>query len=296
MSPSPPLEPLDRKSRRAQAAWSLITARLADTRDEEGALAWKLTPDGVHDLRVATRRLRAALKAFRDLGDLAPREREVKRLQDALGEVRDLHVQGAWLEEAARKAPSSHRAGLQELHARLMSPLPDKERRLRSALSRWAERTVPSLKRETQLLDGPGTYGGRRVRQELSQRLLQVEQLMKDCAENLDAPTAHELRKDVKRLRYEAELFLPALGREVKTLLKALKPLQEKLGELHDADVRLQLLQDFALEGPEAQRAAALELLQAVREERARHAALTRRELEDWHDEQRARALRGLLD
>src|SRR2546430_2964149 len=49
--------------------------------------------DAVHDMRVATRRLRAALRVLR-LGKL---DRRVKALQDALGAVRDLQLQIEWL-------------------------------------------------------------------------------------------------------------------------------------------------------------------------------------------------------
>ncbi|OJH37393.1 CHAD domain-containing protein [Cystobacter ferrugineus] len=296
MSPPSPVHGLDRESQRTQAARSLLTSRLADARRAEAALTRKLTPKRVHDLRVATHRLRAVLTAFHDLGDLKTQEREVKQLQDALGAVRDLHVQGTWLEEAAQKSEASRRAGFQAMHARLMSPLPDKERRLRRALVRWADRTVPALERETRRLKGPGKYGGQRVRQELGHGLRQLESLMKQRARDLTPAMVHALRTDVKKLRYEAELFVPALGRKVKPLLEALEPLQESLGELHDADVRLHLLQHFALHGPAAQRAAARTLLRDTRTERARHAARANRQLADWHDEERTHALCALLE
>jgi CHAD domain-containing protein len=51
--------------------------------------------EGVHDMRVGSRRLRAALEIFRDAfpkRQLKPMLRDVKRLADALGEVRDLDV------------------------------------------------------------------------------------------------------------------------------------------------------------------------------------------------------------
>jgi CHAD domain-containing protein len=295
MAPPTPPE-WSSKSRRPKAARHLITSRLADARQAEEALTQRFSPENVHELRVATRRLRAALKAFRDLGDLAPRERAVKRLQDALGQVRDLHVQREWLDAEAQRASASRRTGFQAMHTSLSASLPRRERRLRRALERWTDRDVPALERETRRLKGPGRYGGRRTRHELRHRLRQVERLMKDCQKDLEASRAHELRKAVKKLRYEAELFLPALGHDVKALLKALKPLQQTLGELHDADVRLQWLQDFALRGPTARRTAARRLLHDVREERARLAAHTHHELENWRERKRGRELRARLD
>jgi CHAD domain-containing protein len=290
-----PIRGLGPESRLAEAARRLLASRLADVRHEEDALDEHLTEDGVHDMRVSTRRLRAALKVFRDLGALAPLEREVKKLQDALGEVRDTHVQGAWLKQAARKEKPSQRAGLEALRASVEAQLGAREKRLRRAMSRWANRTVPALLREAKRLDGPGRYGGQRVRTQLRRRLRKVERLMEDYADAPDAVTAHELRKEVKKLRYEAELFRPALRRRMEALLEALVPLQELLGELHDSDVRLGLLEGFAAGGTATERTAARKLLETVREERAERAARTAWELQRWHAEALAHGLRQLL-
>src|SRR5512144_937462 len=79
----------------------LVRARLADVRRYEGALSGdgEPDPDAVHDMRVAARRLRAALQLFGDAALLAL-ERQVKMLQDALGAVRDVQVQREWLRGA----------------------------------------------------------------------------------------------------------------------------------------------------------------------------------------------------
>ncbi|OJH38899.1 CHAD domain-containing protein [Cystobacter ferrugineus] len=296
MSRPTPMRGLGPDSRLAEAARRLLTSRLADVRHEEDALAGGLTDDGVHDMRVSTRRLRAALKVFRSLGDLEPLEREVKKLQDALGQVRDVHVQGAWLKQEARKEKPSKRASVEALRSSVESQLGAKEKRLRRELKRWDEKTIPALLSEAKRLDGPGRYGGRRVREQLRRRLRSLERLMLDYAAAPDALTAHEMRKMVKKLRYEAEIFRPALRRRMQSLLEALVPLQELLGELHDADVRLGLLEGFAAEGTATERTAARHLLERVRDERAERAAHTARELQRWRAEKLARGLRQLLD
>ncbi|WNG33488.1 CHAD domain-containing protein [Archangium violaceum] len=291
-----PTRGLGPRSRLSEAARRLLASRVADVRHEEDALAEALTEDGVHDMRVSTRRLRAALKVFRGLGDLAPLEQQVKKLQDALGEVRDVHVQGAWLKQLARREKPPKRARLEALRSRVESQLGAKEKKLRRELKRWGEKTVPALLDEARRLKGPGRYGGQRVRRQLRRRLRKVEQLMEDYSAAPDALTAHELRKDVKKLRYEAELFRPAMRRRMEALLEALVPLQELLGELHDSDVRLELLAGIAAEGTATERTAARALLEHVREERAGRAARTARELQRWHAEQLTRGLRHLLE
>ena len=72
----------------------------------------------VHDMRVASRRLRAALEIFAPcFSKSAHREvlREVKALADDLGERRDRDVQIAELERIARSLGASDRAGVGEL-------------------------------------------------------------------------------------------------------------------------------------------------------------------------------------
>jgi CHAD domain-containing protein len=76
----------------------------------------------VHDMRVATRRLRAALEVFEPC---FPRKRfrkalkRVKALADALGERRDRDVAVAFLEEMGDGVASDDRAALAETIKRL---------------------------------------------------------------------------------------------------------------------------------------------------------------------------------
>src|SRR5258708_19947575 len=85
---------LDARSPLRQAAKLLLEARLLDVRLYEPQLAEGGAPEKpVHDMRVALRRLRAALRLFR----LHELDGPVKALQDALAAVRDLRLQIAWL-------------------------------------------------------------------------------------------------------------------------------------------------------------------------------------------------------
>ena len=72
----------------------------------------------VHAMRVATRRLRAALEIFAVCFPKKPHKRllkEVKALADALGERRDRDVAIAALEEAGRSLTATERPGLKRL-------------------------------------------------------------------------------------------------------------------------------------------------------------------------------------
>lgn len=78
----------------------------------------------LHDMRVATRRLRAALEIFRPCfpaGEFKQALREVKALADALGERRDRDVAIAGLEEFALALAAPDRPGVASLVARFRS-------------------------------------------------------------------------------------------------------------------------------------------------------------------------------
>jgi len=93
----------------------------------------------VHDMRVATRRLRAVLEIFAPC--FPPKShrralREVKRLADALGERRDPDVQILSLASYAEQVPMPDRPGLDLLIARLRSEQAGANARLAEALAK----------------------------------------------------------------------------------------------------------------------------------------------------------------
>ena len=97
----------------------------------------------VHDMRVATRRLRAVLEIFAPCFPKAPYRaalRDVKELADALGERRDPDVQIEALEAVAAGMPAAQRAGVKALAGRLRERQAHANQRLLEALEH-AERT-----------------------------------------------------------------------------------------------------------------------------------------------------------
>jgi CHAD domain-containing protein len=75
----------------------------------------------VHDMRVASRRLRAVLEVFAPCFPTGPYRgvlRDVKALADALGERRDPDVHLAAMEKLAGKLPPELRPGIEELAER----------------------------------------------------------------------------------------------------------------------------------------------------------------------------------
>jgi len=95
--------------------------------------------EGVHDMRVATRRLRAVMEIF---AVCFPKEqhrralREVKQLADVLGERRDPDVMIDGLEVVARKLAATDRSGIRHLEETLREDQAAANERLEAMLDR----------------------------------------------------------------------------------------------------------------------------------------------------------------
>jgi CHAD domain-containing protein len=106
----------------ATAAAKIIEVRLAELIEHSQGLLDTGDIERVHDMRVATRRLRAVLEIFRPCfprGELKAALRQVKALADALGERRDRDVAIAALGDIAGSMTAQDRAGIGSLIAKL---------------------------------------------------------------------------------------------------------------------------------------------------------------------------------
>src|SRR5438128_2701735 len=83
----------------------------------------------------------------------------------------------------------------------------------------------------------PSTICGRRTRKRLRNRLGELEEALAQ-GDPLEPAAAHRIRIAAKKLRYDAELLRDAF--HLSGAIEVLSQLQSVLGELHDADVRLE--------------------------------------------------------
>jgi CHAD domain-containing protein len=277
--------------RLGEAAQQFLPARLGDVHHFERRLATSTEPDDVHDMRVATRRLRAALKLVG-----APRslDRKVKRFQDSLGGVRDIHVQLGWMRDAAEGADRDLHRILVIVEAHLKAQLPDRVTALRHELKRWHERTVPAVRSLRATVHDSHRLGGGHFRVQLCARIRRVGDHMKVMARSPDADEAHLLRIEAKKLRYLAELLQPAWPKQLGVLLGMLQPLQESLGRLHDADVRLEQLSALAAALPQ-NGDGVRRLLERARKERELFAGEAVALVARWRRERVVRGMQRLL-
>lgn len=116
------IEGLEPEAPYAEAAARVVAVR-ADELAEHAARALDVGDvEGVHDMRVATRRLRAALEIFQPCfpgTDFRAVLAEVKALADALGERRDRDVTIAALEDFSARVSAADRPGIAIMVERL---------------------------------------------------------------------------------------------------------------------------------------------------------------------------------
>ena len=229
---------------------------------------------------MGTRRLRAAVALFGDGKRVHRADEVVRALQDALGEVRDLHVQLDAFTAMGDRGDPLERTALRHVRENLAARLPGKTEALQAAIPRW-QKDGPEALADLEQLEPKGKLGGHRARDRLVDELEELEARVIAAQREPSATPVHELRKGVKRFRYALELLEPAMPAEVGETLGPLVPLQETLGTLHDTDIRLELVDDHgdaSTRGTDA-------VLRRLRGERDRQAQDVLRALESWEEE-----------
>ncbi|MGH2925794.1 MAG: CHAD domain-containing protein [Solirubrobacterales bacterium] len=122
MARARPIDGLGAEEPYASAAAKIVAVRAREVADHSEGVLDVAEIDHVHDMRVATRRLRAALEVFEPCfpaPQFAEALAEVKAIADALGERRDRDVTIAALDGFAESLASPDRRGVASLIERL---------------------------------------------------------------------------------------------------------------------------------------------------------------------------------
>jgi inorganic triphosphatase YgiF len=224
-----------------------------------GAVATE-DPEYIHQMRVATRRLRAALRLFSPIlpADFAQALKTAFRpLMKQLGHVRDLDVLHteivamvlAALPDEPRLAALSNQIMLRRHHARkaanALLRAPSYGHMLLTALQ-ILHGDVPATQPPAQPSPSLTTFAAQRLRR------LGKQVIRRARAARIDNPASlHALRIVGKRLRYAMEFFSPlASPREQRDALRQLTRLQNTLGQLNDLAQAGDLLMDCAGDDP----------------------------------------------
>jgi len=234
-------------------------------------------PEGVHQARVATRRLRSDLRTFRPLLD---REWS-KGLRDELGwiarilgDVRDGDVLLERLTRRVGELPGSeHDASApvlatlararDEAHADLLATL--RSKRYVDLLDRLVDAARAPVFAEEASRAATDVVPGlvRRPWHKLAKRVGKLGDEPSDTR-------LHEVRIRTKRARYAAEASTPVVGKPARAFAQAAARLQDVLGDMHDAVVAAEWLDSWGEHrGSEEERRAAEALAAAERESAA---------------------------
>ncbi len=205
-------------------------------------------PDGVHQMRIAARRLRAALRVYRRLLPDTERLRaDLQWLGRRLADARDLEVQEQHLISAVDALPTELVVG--PVSARLtrhFSPA--------AAAAREAVTTTLADKRYRRVLDGLARLlsdpelpprASRPAAKELPKHLRRAYRTTK---RRLASDTLHRARKAGKRYRYGLEVAEPAVGKPVRKARKLAKDFTKVLGEHQDGTIVQPVLRDLGMQ------------------------------------------------
>ena len=275
------------------------------------ALDWS-DPEGVHDMRVSSRRLRGALSDFEPyVGKRGVRNavQLVKSVADALGEVRDQDVAIIGLEKLAANAPDTAAATLNQFISARQTIRKKARKDLQRSLRRTALKGMQSA--FTEAISSATKRSKRRSKKEsdltyvemarliVHERLRELEKLSVGFYDPLNVKALHKMRIAAKRLRYAIELFDQCLGRDAAGFAKRVARLQTSLGELHDCDIWIDTfgLQLENAKGQTSNRRAAgsLWLLSHFVRLHSKHLRDALARWEEWENNHFSDQLRGVL-
>jgi CHAD domain-containing protein len=259
MPPAPP--PLAADDPMSEAGRKVLALHFSRMLANEAGTRLGVDPEALHDMRVATRRMRAAFALFAPYYEeaaIAPFIKGLRRAGRTLGAVRDLDV---LLDKARAYAASLPADGPGSLTLLLEAWGADRDRARREMLTYLDGPAYRQLAAEFgAFLATPGagaltfeadTAAPFQVRHVIPRLILTRYGSVRAYERLLPGgppTTYHALRIECKGLRYALEFFREVLGEETSALIKQVTAMQDLLGELQDACVAEGLLADFLKE------------------------------------------------
>ena len=209
---------------------------------------------GIHQMRVACKRLRESMRLFRAIyhrREFVAILNLVDELNDHLGEVRDMDV----LIEHTGLLNGEDAALIPDFVAHLAEQREKYQSALNVELAKIRDESLPQ-RLDQIIVDGrhgrQHKVAGQRckpfARAAISKRLDKVIGRMKIVEGEQDAAGLHRVRVANKQLRYAMEPFVPIFDRRMETAYHRVSELHTTLGDLHDLDVLRDAIRQFALD------------------------------------------------
>jgi CHAD domain-containing protein len=221
---------------------------------EEKARDWQ-DIEGVHQMRVALRRMRSAIETFHPVFSrelMTPWSEQMRWCAEELGPARDLDVFiGETLAAVADRLPLAGAVKLEQLARQQreqsyagVTALLDDERyaNFKSGLKIWLDSqgwlNAGLNAKARQKLQTKITPFARKRLQKLEHKVYK----QKHAIDPNSPADLHQLRIHCKKLRYAAEFFSPLFSQDLDKYIIRLKALQVLLGTMNDIDVMQRLL------------------------------------------------------
>jgi len=250
---------LDANARADEAARAIHRALLDTIRRNEAGTAADTDSEFLHDLRVAVRRTRSALSQIRDVfpaADLQKFKAGFRRVGQVTGPTRDLDVYLLKLPAYAESLPESARGDLEALREFLVRTQKEEQAKVAAALgSDWYRElladwrdfltsTSPTGPAPANAARPIGLVASESIRSTFRKLLKQGRKIDAESP----AERLHRLRITAKKLRYLLTFFRSLYPEDsIDLLVKALKKLQDNLGDFNDYGVQQAALKGFAV-------------------------------------------------
>lgn len=216
--------------------------------------------DDVHDLRVASRRLREGLALFAPClppGKRGRIDKQVKKVTKMLGDLRNTDEAYGFFSGLPPEETGNSRSEIEQLLSGLKLERKKAHRRLKGDLGRLQpaplKRQIRSLgvrqnlfeERSADSFTGIAAFADAAI----LERAQTVDELLPKALHEEDTGAQHALRIAVKKLRYRLEILAPLVTGGYDELHGALKGYQDVLGKLHDVVVFREMVEERIAEG-----------------------------------------------
>ena len=197
---------------------------------------------GVHQARVASRRLREAIPVLTEglhHTKSGKAQRKIRRLTQALGSVRELDVTLHLIDELAER-PAVPRAALAEVRALVIE---EREKRRAVMLARLDHVDTAKLSRRLEsvrqaLMAPTASHAWRAaLAARVARRARRLERAIDEAGQVYAPQGLHDVRIAAKKLRYALEIADESGAAPCNPTLRLMKRVQDSLGRLHDLQV-----------------------------------------------------------
>ena len=243
---------LDCAANALEWAAEVLQVRFEEVVSLRGAALNSEDIEGVHAMRVATRRLRSALRDFAPLMKRRPLKKvkkDLKRIADALGAARDQDVAIIALKKLHKEVEIAPiKAGIGKLiedrrSARERAQLDLMKTLAVSAIENLEKRFTAAIDEATNRKKSARVVSFNEAgRNAVAASLQDFCDLSASLYEPFNIEDLHELRITAKRLRYAIELFTACWGKAIAPFAVEIAEMQSFLGEVHDTDVWIESL------------------------------------------------------